>query len=805
MMVLNKFSRLFAVLFGVLVIVYHTPVLHAGCGAGWTYYGYVYLNDSPTPLSGDSGAEISVTNSGGEVLASYTLGSNPEAGDMYSFSIPHENSVGEGCPSLTAAKGEGILIYINDHPYVDNPVVLGDVMNVLELNLRFDAACLLPDVVGLAQDAAARAILDAGFQYAGEMLEECSNEFSAGHVIRQIPEPGEYECGQSITTYISTGPCPCMVPETSGCSDIEGAGLMCEVQAACSNEVAAGAVISIDPPVGTEVACGSTVVLTLSFGRPAAPDVIGKILANAQTDIQGAGLQVGNVTYEQSAIVAAGNVISQMPGAGPVNCGSAVDLVVSSGPCTEDVPELSDCTSLDGIDLVCQVVTQYSDTVPEGEVISQDPVPGTVVSCGSTITLIVSTGCQMTTVPDLAGLSEDEAKASVNNASLIYSESYEVTGSKKGYVFSQTPLPGTGICEAETVSFVVSLNNPPTANAGLDQPDVDLGDIHLDASGSTDVDEEALTYSWTIISPEGSTAILNNPTIVNPILTIDQYDTYVIQLQVCDVEEACDTDHVTISTEENVEPVADAGDDATVDQGDTVCLDGTKSSDPNGDSFTYSWTVTAPDGSNVPLDDPSSPTPCFTADQMGDYKATLVVSDGKLDSEPDGVTISSKNSKPIADAGETKAGPVNTVICLDGMGSSDPDGDDLSFSWAILSGPEGHTAELDDPTAVDPCLTPDLPGPYVAQLIVTDSRHLESEPDTVVIDAKEIPCVPPDGDLDGDCDVDMDDRNALLESFRKCEDTSGFNALADLDHDGCITGNDYRIWSSCYNNYVSGK
>ncbi len=54
------------------------------------------------------------------------------------------------------------------------------------------------------------------------------------------------------------------------------------------------------------------------------------------------------------------------------------------------------------------------------------------------------------------------------------------------------------------------------------------------------------------------------------------------------------------------------------------------------------------------------------------------------------------------------------------------------------------------------------------------------------------------GDLDGDCDVDGDDRNILRASLRKCVGDSGYNADADYDGDGCITFGDYRIWYSHY-------
>jgi hypothetical protein len=54
------------------------------------------------------------------------------------------------------------------------------------------------------------------------------------------------------------------------------------------------------------------------------------------------------------------------------------------------------------------------------------------------------------------------------------------------------------------------------------------------------------------------------------------------------------------------------------------------------------------------------------------------------------------------------------------------------------------------------------------------------------------------GDLDGDGDVDMDDRVIFLSSFRKCSGDTGFLSDADYDGDGCITLNDYREWYKRY-------
>lgn len=95
----------------------------------------------------------------------------------------------------------------------------------------------------------------------------------------------------------------------------------------------------------------------------------------------------------------------------------------------------------------------------------------------------------------------------------------------------------------------------------------------------------------------------------------------------------------------NSGPVADAGPDQTVLTGDTVTLDGTGSSDQDGNQLTYSWSISQkPAGSAAVLTGSSSATPSFVADMEGQYLIELVVSDGKLSSVADTVTVTATNT-----------------------------------------------------------------------------------------------------------------------------------------------------------------
>ncbi len=90
----------------------------------------------------------------------------------------------------------------------------------------------------------------------------------------------------------------------------------------------------------------------------------------------------------------------------------------------------------------------------------------------------------------------------------------------------------------------------------------------------------------------------------------------------------------------NNPPIANAGLDQTVTTGSLVILDGSGSSDPDGDLLTYSWSFASfPSGSNAALSDPAVVNPTFTADVDGSYVVSLVVNDGTVDSAADTVTI----------------------------------------------------------------------------------------------------------------------------------------------------------------------
>jgi beta-lactam-binding protein with PASTA domain len=205
--------------------------------------------------------------------------------------------------------------------------------------------------------------------------------------------------GQAVWT-VNVGAEPVLVPTAAGCEDITGAGLVCDTALNCSNTVPAGDVISQMPDAGTSVPLGSTVHLVISSG--VCTSEIPVPAATGCADLEAAGL-VCSISHSCSDTVPAGVVISQNPVAGTmVTPGTTVDLLISTGPCTVEivVPNATSCEDVEAAGFVCARERQCNDTVPLDAVIDQSPAPYTMAMPGSTVTLTLSTGPCPLTVPD---------------------------------------------------------------------------------------------------------------------------------------------------------------------------------------------------------------------------------------------------------------------------------------------------------------------------------------------------------------------------------------------------------------------
>ena len=333
----------------------------------------------------------------------------------------------------------------------------------------------VPNVEGLAQDAATTTITAAKLTV-GTVTQQTRNTVAAGNVIFQDPASGNSVAqGSPVNLVISSGPQMVTVPNVEGLTQDAATTAITAakftggtVTQQTSDTVAAGKVISQDPASGNSVAQGSLVNLVISSGPQmvTVPNVEGLTQDAATTAITAAKLTGGTVTQQSSNTVATGNVISQDPASGSsVTQGSPVNLVISSGPQMVTVPNVEGLvqdaatTAITAVKLTGGTVTQQSsNTVAAGNVISQDPASGSSVAQGSPVNLVISSGPQMVTVPNVEGLTQDAATTAITAAKLIVGTITQQSSNMvtTGKVISQDPASGSSVAPGSSVNLVIS-------------------------------------------------------------------------------------------------------------------------------------------------------------------------------------------------------------------------------------------------------------------------------------------------------------------------------------------------------------
>jgi Big-like domain-containing protein/K319-like protein/type IX secretion system substrate protein/PKD domain-containing protein len=188
----------------------------------------------------------------------------------------------------------------------------------------------------------------------------------------------------------------------------------------------------------------------------------------------------------------------------------------------------------------------------------------------------------------------------------------------------------------------------------------------------------------------------------------------------------------------NHPPVADAGEDQSIDELEVVMLDGTASADPDGQTLEYEWVVPL----GIELDDPTSATPSFTAPEVivdEDFTLTLIVSDGEFENSDDVViTVLNVNHAPVADAGEDQMLDEGLLVQLDGTGSYDLDeGTELVYNWIAPEGVFIDNPESPLATFIAPSVNEDTD--FDITLEVSDGEDSDSDIVTITVLNAEIP------------------------------------------------------------------
>ena len=282
----------------------------------------------------------------------------------------------------------------------------------------------------------------------------------------------------------------------------------------------------------------------------------------------------------------------------------------------------------------------------------------------------------------------------------------KVAPAKGTYTVTVTSTGGFGSSNSKTFDVsVTSFNTPPSVDAGADRTVAEGSTVALNGTATDQNAGDTLTYLWSHNSTLPITLADQNAVdtaFAAPNVAADIPVTFT--LTVSDgTATVSDTFTLTIADSANAPPAVDAGADRTVQEGDTVTLDGTASDADAEDTLTYLWShnSTLP----ITLADQNAVDTAFAAPNVAadiPVTFTLTVSDGTATvSDTFTLTIAdSANAPPAVDAGADRTVQEGDTVTLDGT-ASDANGDSLTYLWSHNS--TGLTIALANQT--DPLTT----------------------------------------------------------------------------------------------------
>jgi beta-lactam-binding protein with PASTA domain/tRNA A-37 threonylcarbamoyl transferase component Bud32 len=199
------------------------------------------------------------------------------------------------------------------------------------------------------------------------------------------------------------------------------------------------------------------------------PNVVNMTALDASNALTAAGFKVSS-TNQQNDTVPEGQVFDQDPkGNAKADEGSTIQIIVSGGVGKVEVPNVvlrtqaAASSLLTNAGFVPEVIQEASDTIPSGQVISQDPAATTQQNKGSVVTIKVSSGVAQVAVPSVAGGDLASASATLGAAGFkVTSTQQSSTTVAVGTVITTNPAAGTQMAKGSTVQIIVSSGPPAT-------------------------------------------------------------------------------------------------------------------------------------------------------------------------------------------------------------------------------------------------------------------------------------------------------------------------------------------------------
>ncbi len=229
-----------------------------------------------------------------------------------------------------------------------------------------------------------------------------------------------------------------------------------------------GTVIDQSPVANATAEKGARIDLVVSKGPELVevPKLIGLTEQQAQDALASVGLTPQPLPDEYNAEIEAGIIFKQQPGPGEqIEKGTPVQYVVSRGVETTTVPNVVGMTKqqaearLRAAGFRVRANDAFSESVPAGKVISQNPQEKLTVAVGSVVSIVVSKGTERVSVPDVIGRTAIDAKAVLEAAGFKVELQYE-PHSEAGTVLEQSPSPGTSVAKGSTVTLLVDQTAP---------------------------------------------------------------------------------------------------------------------------------------------------------------------------------------------------------------------------------------------------------------------------------------------------------------------------------------------------------
>lgn len=165
--------------------------------------------------------------------------------------------------------------------------------------------------------------------------------------------------------------------------------------------------------------------------------------------------------------------------------------------------------------------------------------------------------------------------------------------------------------------------------------------------------------------------------------------------------------------------------------GQVLKFDGSASTDADNDALTFSWQLTNSQQQQIPLNNAGTQKIEFSLQDAGNYTLTLQVHDGKIQSEKVSVSFELKIAPPLQKPPVAVAGPDRQVkmlqlVQLSAEQSSPGQGEITAVQWRLVKKPAGSQASLQRAEELKAWFTPDVAGPYQAELTVRNAAGLQA-------------------------------------------------------------------------------